>query len=57
LRESELPLAAIADEVGYGSGAAFSLAFTREHGTSPGAFRAASRRNLTTTAIAYRPAR
>ena len=56
LRESELPLAAIADEVGYGSGAAFSLAFTRQHGTSPGAFRAAER-SREAAPIAYRPAR
>ena len=55
LRESELPLAAIASEVGYGSSAAFSLAFTRLHGSSPGAFRAAAR--PATTPIDYQPAR
>lgn len=57
LRESDLPLAAIADEVGYGSSAAFSLAFTREHGTSPGAFRAAAKQGTMPAAISYRPAR
>ena len=55
LRESELPLGAIAGEVGYGSSAAFSLAFTRLHGSSPGAFRAAAR--AVTTPLAYPPAR
>jgi AraC-like DNA-binding protein len=38
LRESELPLSAIAEQVGYRSAAAFSLAFSREHGVSPGRF-------------------
>lgn len=39
LRRTELPLSEIAQEVGYGSAAAFSLAFTKAHGSSPGAFR------------------
>ena len=39
LRQTELPLDAIAVQVGYGSAAAFSLAFGREHGTTPGNYR------------------
>jgi len=39
LRENNLSLDAIAAAVGYGSAAAFSLAFTRQHGIAPGAFR------------------
>lgn len=39
LRANDLSLDAIAAAVGYGSAAAFSLAFTREHGVAPGAFR------------------
>ncbi|WP_446048029.1 cupin domain-containing protein [Streptomyces olivaceus] len=39
LRESDAPLAAIARQVGYTSEFAFSAAFRREHGTSPGGFR------------------
>jgi AraC-like DNA-binding protein len=57
LRESELSLASVAEEVGYGSPAAFSLAFSREHATSPGAFRARARRHLEPGALAYRRAR
>ena len=44
LRQTELPLDAIAERVGYGSAAALSLAFQRAHGVSPGAFRKQSRR-------------
>jgi AraC-like DNA-binding protein len=39
LRQTELPLDAIAELVGYGSAAAFSLAFARAHETAPGAYR------------------
>ncbi|MBZ6285760.1 AraC family transcriptional regulator [Streptomyces olivaceus] len=39
LRESDAPLAAIARQVGYTSEFAFSAAFRREYGTSPGGFR------------------
>jgi AraC-like DNA-binding protein len=39
LRESELPLTAIARQVGYGSPYAFSHAFKRQFGLSPGAYR------------------
>jgi transcriptional regulator GlxA family with amidase domain len=39
LRQTELSLDAIAELVGYGSAAAFSLAFTRAHQTAPGAYR------------------
>ena len=56
LRESELPLIAIAEQVGYGSAAAFSLAFSREHGVSPGAFRAEAQRKLAPRIVAYRSA-
>ncbi|HEX6271454.1 MAG TPA: AraC family transcriptional regulator [Polyangiaceae bacterium] len=56
LRESELPLSAIAEQVGYGSAAAFSLAFSREHGVSPGAFRAEAQRKLAPDVVAYRTA-
>jgi AraC-like DNA-binding protein len=56
LRESKLPIAAIAEEVGYGSGAAFSLAFTREHRTSPGAYRSAVRGGDPERPLAYTPA-
>lgn len=55
LREGDLPLAAIADQIGYGSSTAFSLAFAREHGSSPGAFRALARKGVAATAITYRP--
>lgn len=55
LRESELPITLIAEKVGYGSTAAFSLAFTREHGEGPGAYRAAARREAQ-RAVAYSPA-
>jgi AraC-like DNA-binding protein len=57
LRESELGLATIAEQVGYGSAAAFSLAFSREHGVSPGAFRSASRQSKQANAVGYRVAR
>jgi AraC-like DNA-binding protein len=50
LRQTELPLAAIAEQVGYGSAAALSLAFTRAEGTSPGTFRSRSRRAAATGA-------
>lgn len=39
LRESDAPLAAVARQVGYTSEFAFSAAFRREYGTSPGGFR------------------
>lgn len=39
LRQTDLSLDAIAERVGYGSAAAFSLAFTRTQGIAPGAFR------------------
>jgi AraC-like DNA-binding protein len=43
LRRTELPLSEIAEQVGYGSAAAFSLAFSKAHGSSPGAFRSQHR--------------
>jgi AraC-like DNA-binding protein len=43
LREGKLSLEAIASRIGYGSAAAFSLAFTREHGVSPGSYRREAR--------------
>ncbi|MFI7613437.1 AraC family transcriptional regulator [Nonomuraea terrae] len=39
LRESDAPLASIARQVGYSTEFAFSAAFRREYGTSPGGFR------------------
>ncbi|WP_199443677.1 AraC family transcriptional regulator [Umezawaea beigongshangensis] len=39
LRETELPLASIAERCGYSSPFAFANAFKREHGTSPGRYR------------------
>jgi transcriptional regulator GlxA family with amidase domain len=39
LRANELSVEQIASRCGYGSSTAFSLAFAREHGTSPGTFR------------------
>ena len=42
LRETELPLAAIAERTGYGSEFAFAKAFKRESGTAPGNYRVAS---------------
>lgn len=39
LRETDLPLASIAQQVGYNSEFAFSNAFRREFGTAPGRFR------------------
>jgi AraC-like DNA-binding protein len=53
LRESELPMSVIAEQVGYGSAAAFSLAFSRENGVTPGAFRAEAREERAPAAIAY----
>jgi AraC-like DNA-binding protein len=44
LRQTKLSLDAIADVVGYGSAAAFSLAFTRAHQTAPGAYRREAQR-------------
>ncbi|RYZ03273.1 MAG: AraC family transcriptional regulator [Myxococcales bacterium] len=41
LRQTELSLEAVALRVGYGSAAAFSLAFTREQGQPPGNYRRA----------------
>lgn len=43
LRDTTDPLAAVAREVGYGSEFAFAAAFKREHGTSPGRWRAGDR--------------
>ncbi|GAA3796255.1 helix-turn-helix domain-containing protein [Streptomyces chiangmaiensis] len=40
---TEQTVAAIADAVGYGSEAAFSLAFKRELGTPPGGYRRQAR--------------
>jgi AraC-like DNA-binding protein len=42
LRETELPLSAIAERTGYGSEFAFAKAFKRESGRSPGNYRLAS---------------
>jgi AraC-like DNA-binding protein len=56
LRESELPLVAIAEQVGYGSATAFSLAFTREHQVSPGAFRQAAHAPAAPAGVTYRSA-
>jgi AraC-like DNA-binding protein len=39
LREEDASLEAIAEAVGYGSAAAFSLAFSRDHGVAPGRYR------------------
>jgi AraC-like DNA-binding protein len=39
LRQTDLSLEDIAERVGYGSAAAFALAFTRSQGIAPGAFR------------------
>jgi AraC-like DNA-binding protein len=57
LRESELPLSVIAEQIGYGSAAAFSLAFSREHGMTPGAFRAGAEERKAPGVVAYYPAR
>lgn len=46
LVETELSLDEIAGRVGYDTAAAFSKAFRRSHGTAPGRFRAAARREL-----------
>ncbi len=43
LREGKLGLEEIAASLGYGSAAAFSVAFTRDHGESPGRFRSGAR--------------
>jgi transcriptional regulator GlxA family with amidase domain len=37
LRDTDLPLVAIARQIGYSSAYAFSKAFSRAHGTPPGA--------------------
>lgn len=42
LRETELPLSAIAERTGYGSEFAFAKAFKRESGRAPGSYRLAS---------------
>ena len=42
LRETELPLSAIAERIGYGSEFAFAKAFKRESGRAPGNYRLAS---------------
>jgi len=46
LRQTELPLELVAERVGYGSAAAFSLAFVRAHGVSPGSYRRTERAKL-----------
>ncbi|SDS00204.1 AraC family transcriptional regulator [Microlunatus soli] len=43
LRESDIPVSAIAHQVGYGSPFAFGTAFRREFGTAPGLFRRRAR--------------
>ncbi|MGW4897160.1 AraC family transcriptional regulator [Kitasatospora sp. NPDC004240] len=43
LRDSELPLGAVAGRVGYGSESALTAAFRREYGTAPGRYRAERR--------------
>ncbi|MEU5806029.1 AraC family transcriptional regulator [Streptomyces sp. NPDC047718] len=43
LRDTSDPLAAVARRVGYGTAYAFSHAFSREFGTTPGRYRAAAR--------------
>ncbi|MFD8410304.1 AraC family transcriptional regulator [Streptomyces sp. NPDC059650] len=43
LRDTADPLAAVAHRVGYGTAYAFSHAFSREFGTTPGRYRAAAR--------------
>jgi AraC-like DNA-binding protein len=54
LREGEAGLAAIAEQVGYESEAAFNRAFKRHAGAPPGAWRAGpDRRDARTPAIAY----
>ncbi|HEX8628423.1 MAG TPA: AraC family transcriptional regulator [Catenuloplanes sp.] len=42
LRESDVPLGAIATQIGYASEFAFAGAFKRHHGTAPGRYRRAS---------------
>lgn len=49
LTASEQTIATIADAVGYGSEAAFALAFKRELGTPPGRYRREARRHDTTS--------
>jgi AraC-like DNA-binding protein len=39
LRNPDLPIAVIAERVGYASAAAFTAAFKRETGTAPGTWR------------------
>jgi AraC-like DNA-binding protein len=48
LRQTQSSLSQIADAIGYGSAAAFSLAFTREHGVSPGTYRSDAASTLST---------
>lgn len=43
LRDGDQTLHAIAATTGYSSAAAFSKAFVREHGSTPGAFRRTAR--------------
>jgi AraC-like DNA-binding protein len=43
LRDTDLPIAALAGQVGYGSEYSFSRAFTRFHGQPPGRYRRQSR--------------
>jgi AraC-like DNA-binding protein len=42
LRETQLPLAGVAERTGYGSEFAFAKAFKREYGIAPGSYRLAS---------------
>ncbi len=39
LRESDVPLSAVASSAGYGSEYAFAKAFKREYGVAPGRYR------------------
>ncbi len=49
LREGRLDLTAIAKRTGYGSPAAFTKAFTREHSVAPGAYRRDTRHSVMNT--------
>jgi AraC-like DNA-binding protein len=48
LRSTEAPLSEIAERVGYLSGTAFSIAFKRSLGVSPGRYRAAGGKTAAT---------
>jgi AraC-like DNA-binding protein len=47
LRQSDEPLAQIAERIGYLSDTAFSIAFKRSQGKSPGRFRSEARSAMT----------